>query len=68
MQLPDSSPDAFEQLVKRVPHDKPGHEISIGFLRGGNTMPCKVVLGEAPAPMARFGGTRAQLPIANPHG
>ena len=38
-----------EQLVKLVRADKPGHEVTLGFVRGSKTETAKVALGEREA-------------------
>ncbi|HZZ78426.1 MAG TPA: PDZ domain-containing protein [Gemmataceae bacterium] len=35
------------QLVKMIRHDKPGQQVSLGYLRGGKVMSCKVTLDAA---------------------
>jgi len=38
-----------EQLVKLVRNDRPGREVSLAYVRGGNVKTTKLTLGEVPA-------------------
>lgn len=37
-----------EQLAKLIHHDQPGHEVTLGIVRGGKTRDLRVKLGERP--------------------
>jgi len=45
----DQKLNSAEQFVKLVRGDKAGHEVAIGYVRGGKAASCKVTLGEREA-------------------
>jgi membrane-associated protease RseP (regulator of RpoE activity) len=52
-----------EQLVKLVRNDKPGRDVTIGYVRGGKTQEASVRLAEAPLPERKYGRTAFRLPL-----